>query len=421
MVGGSMGQGRGSGRRVAVLCLVAALLGLVAGRPARLGTAYAALSVELEDRLRTREPAGELRLHLGPDGRDIRLAGEIGEGAAGRLERLLAASPQVVRIHLTSEGGLVDEASAIGDLIAARHLATYVPDYCVSACTLAFARGQDRFLVTGGRLGFHAPYEQGLFGQVFQADAAAERAAYVAAGIEPGFVDEALSVASADIWVPEAPRLVRARFVTEIVETDRFPDSTLDDDASPAAARAAILRALPLLEGFARTPVLERLAARYRDGYRAGRSEAEAVDRLRREAERAIGRALAGADDATVVAVGAYLQRAMRAGDAETCRRIGGEGNLLLAQEALDEPREARTLLARAVGQGAGQGAGAGQAAPAEVRDRRPATRSPGLPHDCPGLIEAYARALARPEPAPGLRALILRKARPAHEALARP
>lgn len=409
------GQGRGTGRRVAVLCLVAALFGLAAGRPAQLGTAYAALSVELEDRLHTREPAGELHIHLGPDGRDIRFAGEIGEGAARRLERLLAASPQVQRIHLTSEGGLVDEAKAIGDLIAARHLATYVPDYCVSACTLAFARGQERFLVTGGRLGFHAPYDQGLFGQVFQADAVAERAAYIAAGIEPGFVDEALSVASADIWVPAAPRLVQARFVTEMVETDRFPDSTLDDDSSPAAARAAILSALPLLAGFAETPVLDRLAARYRDGYLAGRSEAEAVDRLRREAERAIGGALAGADDATLVAVGAYLQRAMRVADAETCLRIGGAGNLLLAQETLDESQEGRALLARAAGQGAGQGGATEGAA------RRPVSRAVGRPHDCSGLSEAYARALARSDPAPALRALILRKGLPAHEALARP
>lgn len=111
------------------------------------------------------------------------------------------------------------------------------------------------------------------------------------------------------------------------------------------------------------------------------------------------------------MAVGAYLQRAMRAGDAATCLRIGGAGNLLLAQETLDEPQEGRALLARA----------AGQAAAPELGERRAVSRTAGPPHDCSGLIEAYARALSRSDPAQAVRALVLRQSRPAHEALARP
>ena len=213
-------------------------------------------------------PGPPARIALGPQGRDIRFAGEIGAGSAARLAALLAAHPAVTRIHLTSEGGLVEEATAIGDLIAARGLATYVPDYCVSACTLAFVRGAERYLLTNGRLGFHAPYDPGLFGQVVQADAAAERAAYVAAGVDPAFAAEALAVASDSLWIPEPARLIRARVATALVDTDRFPDSTLDDDPSPAGARAAILRALPLLGSLAgrdttagRGDVLDALAA----------------------------------------------------------------------------------------------------------------------------------------------------------------
>ncbi|NEU11340.1 hypothetical protein G3T14_04265 [Methylobacterium sp. BTF04] len=410
-------QGRRVGRRFGGLCLLgslalAGLAGLAAGRPGALGSAYAAVSVGLEERFHTRVPAGDLRLALGPRGRDVRVAGEIGEGAAQRLKVLLDANPHVARIHLTSDGGLVDEAVGIGALIADRGLSTYVPDYCVSACTLAFARGRERFLVTGGRLGFHAPYDPGLFGQVFQADATAERAAYLAAGIEPGFVGQALAVASADLWIPDAARLLQANVVTQVVDTDRFPDSTLDDDPSPEGARAAVLRALPLLEGFATRPnVLARLAGRYRDGYFAGRSEGEALDRLRRDAAREIGRAVAGADDATILALGRYLHRAMRAGDTSACLGIGTAGNLLLAQETLNEADEGPALLARAAGQGA----------PVESGPVRAEIQRSDFARDCPGLTEAYAHALSRPDPAPALRALMLRKVRPADEAFARP
>jgi hypothetical protein len=410
---GVRARGFGGGLRAWGLCM-----GLLAGAACAALTASGTspgalsrtLSLRLEDRFRTRPPAPEARITLGPHGRDVRLAGEIGEGTAARLAALLAAHPEVARIHLTSEGGLVEEAMAIGDLVAARGLATYVPDYCVSACTLAFVRGSARYLVTNGRLGFHAPYDPGLFGQVVQADAAPERAAYVAAGVDPAFADEALGVASDDLWIPDAARLIEARVVTEGVETDRFPDSTLDDDPSPAGARAAILRALPLLEALSgRDDILTAMAARYLDDYRAGLTESEALDRLRARAQADIARVLRGADDATWVEIGRLLLRAMRQAESETCLAIGGEGDLLLAHDMLQPPAQddaARMLLARAAGQGS---------------DADPPARSGQAPRDCAGLIAAYVRALARPGSGASLRALARTRIRPAQEASALP
>ncbi|MDE4913915.1 hypothetical protein PQI07_24905 [Methylobacterium sp. 092160098-2] len=106
-------------------------------------------------------PAVPARLTVGPGGRDLRLAGDLTEGVAARVAALLAAHPQIARLHLTSDGGLVEEGAAIGALVAARGLATYVPDACASACTLIFVRGRTRYLATGGRLGFHAPTRSG--------------------------------------------------------------------------------------------------------------------------------------------------------------------------------------------------------------------------------------------------------------------
>nr|USU31859.1 hypothetical protein NG677_21640 [Methylobacterium sp. OTU13CASTA1] len=374
-----------------------------------MSAAYAAVSLRLEERFGTQTPAAPARVVLGPHGRDIRLSGELGEGTAERLRALLDANPRAERLHLTSEGGLVEEGQALGDLVAARGLATYVPDYCVSACTLAFVRGPRRFLVEGGRLGFHAPYEAGLFGQAIQADGTFERAAYLAAGLDPAFVTEALATASADLWVPEAGRLLAARVVTEIVDTGRFPDSTLDDDASPAGARAAVLRTLPLLA--AAPGAVDGLSAWYADAYRDGRPEAESVAGLRRRAALGVARGLARADDPTVLAAGRVLLRAMlaaRTEDRDACARIGAGADLVEAGEVLADATEVPALVART-----------GLAPWIEpVSDAAAAA-----PRGCTAEIHAYARALGKPpaEAAPALRALAARVARPVRAASALP
>ncbi|WP_284317354.1 hypothetical protein, partial [Methylobacterium gnaphalii] len=299
---------------------------------------YARVSLELASRLGTDGPAAETRIVLGPGGRDVRLSGELTEGAGGRLERLLAENPRVVRIHLTSEGGLVDEGEAIGAAIARHRLDTYVPDYCVSACTLAFVRGGERYIMTASRLGFHAPYEAGLFGQAFRTDGAPERAAYIAAGVTPDFAQAALAVASRDMWFPEADRLIAARVATRIVEPSHFPDSTLDDGDDPGHARAAVLRNIELLQAFeARAPgIVDGIAAWYLDSYRSSRSEAEAFEGLKRLAARAVSRAMRGAEDRFVVAFGRYLLQAMQAPGASpaACAAIGAEADSVLAQRA---------------------------------------------------------------------------------------
>ncbi|TGE00827.1 hypothetical protein [Methylobacterium nonmethylotrophicum] len=330
--------------------VVLACLGL-AGVAGALTPAFGGLS-RLESALTPESAGPETRITLGPGGRDVRLFGDLTDGAAARLGRLLDAHPGVTRLHLTSDGGLVDEGAAIGEIVAARRLVTYVPDYCVSACTLAFVRGRERLIMADSRIGFHAPYEPGLFGRMVPVDASEERGRYLAAGLEPAFVDQALGTPSRDIWIPDPARLRAARVVTRVVGPGELPDSTLDDDDSPAGARAAALRAVDLLSAFAlhRPGVLDGIAARYRDGYRQGRSESEGLDLLRAEAVDAMRAAFAGADDGTVAALGRLLLDAMAAsGSEEACRAIGQDGNLLTAAEALAGRRTGGTARMRAL------------------------------------------------------------------------
>ncbi|MFH6783851.1 MULTISPECIES: hypothetical protein [Methylobacterium] len=367
-----------------------ACLGLV-GLAGPLTPAFGGLSRDIETVLTPDSDGPPARVTLGPGGRDVRLWGDLNDGTAERLRRLLDAHPGVTRLHLTSDGGLVDEGAAIGELVAARGLSTYVPDYCVSACTLAFVRGRERIIMGDSRLGFHAPYEPGAFGRMIQVDASEERGRYLAAGLEPAFVDQALGTPSRDIWIPDPARLRAAGVVTRVADPGDLPDSTLDDDDSLAGARAASLRAVDLLSAFAarRPGVLDGIAARYRESYRQGRSEGDGLDLIRSEASGALRAAFAGADDATVASLGRLILDAMAAsGSEEACRAIGRDGDLVTAAEALPEgggTRRMRALLDRAL-------AGPGLPAPTVHRPAHAVT--------CIDLRRRLAGILDRGDPA---------------------
>ncbi|GJE27334.1 hypothetical protein LKMONMHP_2192 [Methylobacterium organophilum] len=370
--------------------------------------------------------AAPARVALGPGGHDIRLSGELGEGTADRLARLLAAHSGVERIHLTSEGGLVDEGNALGELIAAHRLVTYVPDYCVSACTLAFVRGRERLIVASARLGFHAPYETGPLGLDIQADSGPERAAYLAAGVTADFADTALAVASGDLWIPDPARLMRGNVATGVVGTDRFPDSSLDDGPDLAHARAAALRNVPLLSAFeGRAPqVIDAVAVRALGAYLEGRSEDAVLAGMQRDAARAAARALHGASDETLLALGRLLVRAMeRAGPShpQTCVRLAETGDLVLAQRMLTGEAEARDLVRQALDD-------AVLPVTIEVEDTEAARLEaaatiPDPASACALQHRRYLRALSLPLPeaATALRRLIAPGKRPALEATARP
>lgn len=331
-------------------------IGLVLAGAAFVKTSYADVSIALRA-LTAREVDAKTSIELGPTGVDVRLTGTLTEGAGGQLSALLARNPLVARIHLTSEGGLVDEGEALRKVVAAHHLTTFVPDYCVSACTLVLLGGRERLMMTGARIGFHAPFEEGLFGQVFQGDMVAERASYISAGVTREFTDKALAVASSDIWTPEAEVLVKANVVTGVVDRYRFPDSNLDGIATQAGARATVLRNFPAAEALDRwrPEDVDAIAASYLASYNKGLSEGEATDDLKEIVGAAAAAAIVEGDDETIVGYGRFLDKAMRAATSEAdCTTIGTEADLVQAEEALDQgdgkvERLVMSLLTRAL------------------------------------------------------------------------
>ncbi|CAO4140026.1 hypothetical protein [Methylorubrum aminovorans] len=378
------------------------------------------------------------RIRLGPKERDVRLSGELTEGAAERLARLLDTHRGIERIHLTSEGGLVDEGAAIGALIAAHGLVTYVPDYCVSACTLAFVRGRERLVRADARLGFHAPYETDPIGVEIAVDSTPERAAYLAAGVRAEFVDAALKVHPDDLMIPDTGTLVEAAVATGIVDADRFPDSSLDDGADPDRARAVVLYDVPLLDAVeAGAPgTIAPIAAWYLDGYHRGRPEGEAVAGVRRMAAHALARSLGEADPETLVELGRMIVQAMQRshpGRTRVCAAARDGAGAVLARPRLDRTQLAtgRMILSRALGLRAADETEAPGDARGEDRVGSVAVQAtsagPIGRRGCTALRKAFAVALARPVPeaAQALRPLLFPAApardRPALEASALP
>ena len=173
-------------------------------------------------------------LHLVNNGTEIVLSGGFNVGTSAAFRALLDASPGVRTIDLGSIGGRVAEANRVRDLIAARHLATYVAGSCLSACTAAFLGGSPRLLGPRGRLGFH---EYSVPGRTADPDSFinnAGRRAMVDAGVDAEFAATAFSTPNTGLWQPDTARLLAAGVVTRTVDGLDF--SVLASGRAPVLA-----------------------------------------------------------------------------------------------------------------------------------------------------------------------------------------
>lgn len=92
------------------------------------------------------EPIYMMSGHIYPDTED-RLRAAIGNRKGG-----------ILRLHGT--GGSVDAALAMGRMVRAAGIKTFVPKKwrCVSACAMVWAAGTERFVGNRAALGFHRPW-----------------------------------------------------------------------------------------------------------------------------------------------------------------------------------------------------------------------------------------------------------------------
>ncbi len=163
------------------------------------------------------DPAvGTFELRLMNEGTEIEFAGGIPFGAAEELTKFLNDVPQVHTIHLNSHGGRIGAAEKLRNLIRERRLNTYVSVQCLSACTVAYLGGRERYLHPEGRLGFHASSFSGVSEMDLRSENQRIANDAVSMGVARRFAEKAYLSPSDSMWFPTTQELIEAHFVTRI-------------------------------------------------------------------------------------------------------------------------------------------------------------------------------------------------------------
>jgi hypothetical protein len=147
------------------------------------------------------------------DGAWAEIVGGVKYGLTDEFIKILAEPNRIKVVRLDSLGGRLGEAQRLYALIRDRGLSTYVSSRCMSACTLAFAGGRERYLRKGATLGFHRGSFPGVKDKELddvQADV------FRQAGFDAGFIATALATPNTDLWKPSEDELLKARVVTRV-------------------------------------------------------------------------------------------------------------------------------------------------------------------------------------------------------------
>jgi hypothetical protein len=170
-------------------------------------------------------PAYSIRIMR--NGTEAKITGGFKYGLSDDFLRILRASPQIRVVHLNGIGGRTGEAEKLNKFIRVHGLVTYVSYQCISACTLAFAGGHERWLREGAVLGFHAPAFPGMNDADLADAVTVQKDLFAAAGFEPGFISRALATPNKDVWTPSSDELLRARAITAVSDGSNFAASEM--------------------------------------------------------------------------------------------------------------------------------------------------------------------------------------------------
>jgi hypothetical protein len=156
-------------------------------------------------------------------GTELEFTGGITFGAAKAFANFTDALQELKTVRLTSNGGRIFEAQLIAEEIKRRGLNTYVPTYCVSACTIVFLSGRDRLIDSKGRLGFHQPDFPGLDDQQRREMIEVEQGRLMSLGVSSAFAKKVNSTPPQSMWYPTIAELLVDHIATRTLEIGSSP------------------------------------------------------------------------------------------------------------------------------------------------------------------------------------------------------
>ncbi len=214
------------------------------------------------------------------DGTEAEVVGGFKYGLTDDFAVVTKAARQVKVIHLDSVGGRLGEGEKLFKLIRERGLNTYVSSKCLSACTLAFAGGRERFLLKGATLGFH----KGAFPGVSEGDFdTLQQRVFTTAGFASTFIEAALSTPHKDMYRPSPEALLAAKVITGITDGTVFAASGLGPNFTKEKAAASLAKAAPVFQSIqTRFPAqFSSIVDEYYEGILKGKTEAETIETTR--------------------------------------------------------------------------------------------------------------------------------------------
>jgi hypothetical protein len=225
-----MRRARSALLRAGWLALVVVFSGLVAARADDLPVVYHGPT------LPEAEFGAPYAIRVLPDGTVVEISGSFSAAMVPDFVAALAQAPQVRTVRLESPGGYVQPAIAVAKIIRTRGLDTYVVRLCVSACTLAFLGGHQRYLAPDARLGFHQAQAPGVPPE--QVDLTM-RQAYGGSGLPADFIDHVLQTPPRAMWFPTRDQLRDAG-----ITTGAPPPDLAASDAAPLPEWAETIKDL---------------------------------------------------------------------------------------------------------------------------------------------------------------------------------
>jgi hypothetical protein len=295
------------------------------------------------------------------DGTEAEIVGGFKYGLTNDFEVVTKENRQIKVVHLDSIGGRLGEGEKLFKLIRALGLNTYVSSKCLSACTLAFAGGRERFLLNGAVLGFHKGSFPGVSEGEFDT---VQQNVFTIAGFDPKFTERALSTPHKDMWQPPPDILLAAKAITRITDGNVFAASGFNANLTKERIATDLYETAPVFRTIQlRFPTqFDSMVEQYLESILKGKTEAETIEIVRSELLPFIASLVPQADDDVLIDYNQVLVEkysVLNAKDPATCYSYAsGTGPLTnysaefskeLLQRELDvQERVARTATTRA-------------------------------------------------------------------------
>ncbi|MEQ9575339.1 MAG: ATP-dependent Clp protease proteolytic subunit [Rhodospirillales bacterium] len=118
----------------------------------------ALVAIDANSFISAMKPAMEARYDLRKAGDDgLEFSGFLNPTSVNKVIDALDAEPQRRIIFITSEGGLLDNAFDLADVVQKRQIQVVAQTNCASACLLVLAAAHERYAQPGTQLLFHRP------------------------------------------------------------------------------------------------------------------------------------------------------------------------------------------------------------------------------------------------------------------------